>query len=66
MKKKFQFINVKKQALSKTLLKSLLSCLINVFIPLPVCASSGDVGGVRVTKDMAGSRWEAGTWWPPE
>lgn len=37
-----------------------------VFTPVPVCASSGDVGGVRVTKDMAGSRWEAGTWWPPE
>ena len=33
---------------------------------LPVCVSSGDVGGVRVTKEMAGSRWEAGTWWPPE
>lgn len=66
MKKKFQFKNILKQALSKTLVKSLLTYIIHLFIPLPVCVSSGDVGGVRVTKDMAGSRWEAGTWWPPE
>lgn len=32
----------------------------------PVWASSGEVGGVRVTEEMAGSRFEAGTWWPFE
>lgn len=32
---------------------------------LPVWTSSGDVGGVRVTEDMAGSLVEAGTWWTP-
>lgn len=31
----------------------------------PVWTSSGDVGGVRVTEDMAGSLVEAGTWWTP-
>lgn len=31
----------------------------------PVWTSSGDVGGVSVTEDMAGSLVEAGTWWTP-
>lgn len=30
-------------------------------VRLPVWASSGDVGGVRVTEDMAGSLWAP---WP--
>lgn len=33
---------------------------------VPVWTSSGDVGGVRVTEDMAGSLVEAGTWWTPK
>lgn len=32
----------------------------------PVWTSSGDVGGVRVTEDIAGSLVEAGTWWTPK
>ena len=32
----------------------------------PVWTSSGDVGGVRVTEDIAGSLMEAGTWWTPK
>lgn len=32
---------------------------------LPVWASSGDVGGVRVTEDMAGSLWAAWPCWAP-
>lgn len=33
---------------------------------IPVWTSSGDVGGVRVTEDIAGSLVEAGTWWTPK
>lgn len=32
---------------------------------VPVWASSGDVGGVRVTEDMAGSLWAAWPCWAP-
>lgn len=35
-------------------------------VTIPVWTSSGDVGGVRVTEDIAGSLVEAGTWWTPK
>lgn len=38
-----------------------LRLILPLVLSLPVCTSSGDVGGVSVTREMAGSRWEAGT-----
>lgn len=40
--------------------------LIKQISTTPVWTSSGDVGGVRVTEDIAGSLVEAGTWWTPK